>query len=357
MTRHQTCVAPDRTGPSRRRDLSRRRARAPQRTRRARYARLCHRRRSRQTASVGGSGRGPGRAARRGARSCRAAARHRAAGAAPVSRLGAERASAARRPTCARQRRHARRRGGDPRRHRRREAARDRHVRAARRVLPSRSRRHSTRHDRGVLLERRAGQRSTRAAVLRDHAPRRLREFAEASRGRGIIDGLDPDVFATAPEMVAVSFDASAYLERKFFALTAHRSAFGVTPAATGAKPRDVAGVSSGAGARSVRPRQVHAAIPRWPLADFFDGLETARRSDDVCRLGSCRSYLLNCPRYVSNWTLFLALTFARASRNADELFFRSIWPLEKKRKVRSISLFSDPSRSACANAARDRQG
>jgi hypothetical protein len=46
----------------------------------------------------------------------------------------------------------------------------------------------------------------------------------------GITDGLDPNVFATAPEMISVSFDASPYLERKFFALAAHRSAFGVTP-------------------------------------------------------------------------------------------------------------------------------
>ena len=57
-----------------------------------------------------------------------------------------------------------------------------------------------------------------------------FRVFANASRGRGIIDGLDPDVFATAPEMIAVSFDASPYLERKFSALAAHRSDFGVTP-------------------------------------------------------------------------------------------------------------------------------
>jgi len=33
--------------------------------------------------------------------------------------------------------------------------------------------------------------------------------FAEASRGRGFLDGLDPDVFSTSPEMVAVMFDAS----------------------------------------------------------------------------------------------------------------------------------------------------
>jgi LmbE family N-acetylglucosaminyl deacetylase len=57
-----------------------------------------------------------------------------------------------------------------------------------------------------------------------------FRALADASRGRGITDGLDPDVFATASEMIAVSFDASQYLEQKLFALTAHRAAFGVTP-------------------------------------------------------------------------------------------------------------------------------
>ena len=83
-------------------------------------------------------------------------------------------------------------------------------------------------------------QRATTAAffsssVMGGEAPERLfyttmlrdvfRGLADASRGRGIIDGLDPDVFATAPEMIAVSFDASPYLDRKFSALAAHRSA------------------------------------------------------------------------------------------------------------------------------------
>jgi LmbE family N-acetylglucosaminyl deacetylase len=40
-----------------------------------------------------------------------------------------------------------------------------------------------------------------------------------------------------APEMVAVSFDASEYVERKLLALTAHRSAFGVTPAMLASPP------------------------------------------------------------------------------------------------------------------------
>src|SRR5579862_59954 len=35
-----------------------------------------------------------------------------------------------------------------------------------------------------------------------------VRALSEKSRGRGITDGLDPDVFGTTAEMVAVSFDA-----------------------------------------------------------------------------------------------------------------------------------------------------
>ena len=87
-------------------------------------------------------------------------------------------------------------------------------------------------------------QRATAAAffssgVMGSAAPERLfyatierdvfRAFAEKSRGRGVIDGLDPDVFGTAAAMIAVSFDASSLLDRKFSALAAHRSAFGVT--------------------------------------------------------------------------------------------------------------------------------
>src|SRR6185295_13205490 len=107
-----------------------------------------------------------------------------------------------------------------------------------------------------------------------------FRQLADASRGRGIVDGLDPDVFATSPEMVAVSFGASPYLERKFFALTAHRSAFGVTPEMLQDPPPGAAQML-----RAFRPvfeREVfllggaRGPVRRWPLSDFFDGLETA---------------------------------------------------------------------------------
>lgn len=98
-----------------------------------------------------------------------------------------------------------------------------------------------------------------------------LRLLAEESRGRGITDGLDPDVFGIHPDMVAVSFDARPYVDRKFSALSAHRSAFGVS-----LEERMV---------RAFRPvfeREVfvlggaRGAVPRWPLLDFFDGLGTA---------------------------------------------------------------------------------
>jgi N-acetyl-1-D-myo-inositol-2-amino-2-deoxy-alpha-D-glucopyranoside deacetylase len=127
----------------------------------------------------------------------------------------------------------------------------------------------------GVLAGE-APQRLFYGAMLRDVFAR----FADASRGRGLTDGLDPDVFAAAPEMVAVSFDASGYVERKLFALTAHRSAFGVTPEMLQDPP---AGVDQMLRAfRPVLQREVfllggvRGAVPRWPLSDFFDGLDTA---------------------------------------------------------------------------------
>jgi N-acetyl-1-D-myo-inositol-2-amino-2-deoxy-alpha-D-glucopyranoside deacetylase len=138
-------------------------------------------------------------------------------------------------------------------------------------------------------------QRATTAAffssgVLGHEAPERLfygsmlrdvfRVFSDASRGRGITDGLDPDVFATMPEMAAVSFDARSYLDRKFSALAAHRSAFGVTLEMLNDPPPGVAEML-----RAFRPvfeREVfllggvRGPVQRWPLLDFFDGLETA---------------------------------------------------------------------------------
>jgi LmbE family N-acetylglucosaminyl deacetylase len=111
-------------------------------------------------------------------------------------------------------------------------------------------------------------------------------EFADASRGRGFLDGLDPDVFSTSAEMVAVQFDAKPYLERKLSALTAHQSAFGVTPEVLRNPPPPVAAML-----RAFRPvfeREVfvlggtRGPVPRWPLEHFFEGLETAELSQSV---------------------------------------------------------------------------
>jgi len=102
--------------------------------------------------------------------------------------------------------------------------------------------------------------------------------FAQASRGRGILDGLDPDVFATVPEMVAVSFDARPYLSLKLSVLATHRSAFGITSEALTNPPPPVAQMLEAF--RAVMEREVfllggaRGPIPRWPLDDFFDGLE-----------------------------------------------------------------------------------
>jgi N-acetyl-1-D-myo-inositol-2-amino-2-deoxy-alpha-D-glucopyranoside deacetylase len=125
------------------------------------------------------------------------------------------------------------------------------------------------------------------SGVLGDDAPSRLfyvamrndvfRALAETSRGRGFLDGLDPDVFSTAPGMIAVTFDASAYLERKFMALTAHRSAFGITPEMLTNPPPGVSQLLSAF--RPVLEREVftlggsRGPIQRWPLTDFFEGL------------------------------------------------------------------------------------
>jgi N-acetyl-1-D-myo-inositol-2-amino-2-deoxy-alpha-D-glucopyranoside deacetylase len=113
-------------------------------------------------------------------------------------------------------------------------------------------------------------------AMLRDV----FRTFAEASRGRGILDDLDPDVFAIAPEMIAASFDASSYLQRKLEAMTAHRSQFGLTLETLKNPPPGAARMLQAFG--PVLEREVfmlggaRGPVSRWPLHDFFDGLETA---------------------------------------------------------------------------------
>jgi N-acetyl-1-D-myo-inositol-2-amino-2-deoxy-alpha-D-glucopyranoside deacetylase len=104
-----------------------------------------------------------------------------------------------------------------------------------------------------------------------------FQRFADASRGLGIVDGLDPRLFATASESIAVSFDATPFLDRKLRALAAHRTAFGLTVDMLGQPPADAAQTLHAF--RPVLERETfilagaRSAVPRWPLADFFDGL------------------------------------------------------------------------------------
>lgn len=119
-----------------------------------------------------------------------------------------------------------------------------------------------------------APQRLFYGAMLRDV----FRGLADASRGRGIVDGLDPDVFGTAPEMIALTFDARPYMDRKLSALAAHQSAFGVSDDMLRNPPPGVAQMLNAFG--PVMEREVfvlagtRGPVRQWPLTDFFDGLE-----------------------------------------------------------------------------------
>lgn len=131
------------------------------------------------------------------------------------------------------------------------------------------------------------------SGVMGDDAPQRLfyasmgrdvfAALAEASRGRGMTDGLDPDAFASAPGMIAVTFDARAYVARKLSALAAHRSAFGVTQEMLRDPPAEAAGMLNAF--RPVLEREVfllggaRIATARWPLEDFFEGVPNAYQS------------------------------------------------------------------------------
>ena len=81
----------------------------------------------------------------------------------------------------------------------------------------------------------------------------------------------------SAPGMIAVMFDAKPYLARKFSALAAHRSAFGVTQEMLRDPPPEVAGMLSAF--RPVFEREVfllggpRIGTATWPLQDFFDGV------------------------------------------------------------------------------------
>jgi LmbE family N-acetylglucosaminyl deacetylase len=106
-----------------------------------------------------------------------------------------------------------------------------------------------------------------------------FRGLAEKSRGRGITDGLDADVFGTAAEMIAVSFDARSLVHRKFLALAAHRSAFGLTEEMLSSPPPGAHELLDAF--RPVLEREVFVLggtripTPHWPLNDLFDGVRS----------------------------------------------------------------------------------
>jgi N-acetyl-1-D-myo-inositol-2-amino-2-deoxy-alpha-D-glucopyranoside deacetylase len=133
------------------------------------------------------------------------------------------------------------------------------------------------------------------SGVMRDAAPERLfysvmtrevfRAFAERMRGRGFTDGLDPDVFGVDPHMVAVSFDAKKYLDRKFSAVAAHRSAFGLTQEMLNAGPAAAPILEA---FRPAFEREefvlagTRAPAAHWPLHDLFDGVNTMVRPKEA---------------------------------------------------------------------------
>jgi LmbE family N-acetylglucosaminyl deacetylase len=110
-------------------------------------------------------------------------------------------------------------------------------------------------------------------AMLRDT----FLTFAERTRGRGILDGLDSEIFSTVPELVALSFDAKAYMTRKLSALAAHRSQFGVTDEMLRTPPREAAEMLDGFRlvfeTESFVMGATRSPVRRWPLEDLFDGL------------------------------------------------------------------------------------
>jgi N-acetyl-1-D-myo-inositol-2-amino-2-deoxy-alpha-D-glucopyranoside deacetylase len=89
-----------------------------------------------------------------------------------------------------------------------------------------------------------------------------------------------PTWFGTAREMIAVSFDAASFLQRKFLALAAHRSAFGITEEMVSSPPSGAREMLDAF--RPVFEREVFVLggtripVPIWPLIGFFDGIESA---------------------------------------------------------------------------------
>jgi N-acetyl-1-D-myo-inositol-2-amino-2-deoxy-alpha-D-glucopyranoside deacetylase len=115
------------------------------------------------------------------------------------------------------------------------------------------------------------------SGVLGADAPERLfysvfsldayHEHIARSRGWGVADGLDPNVFAVAQELIALSFDARPYMDRKRAAFAAHRSAFGAaSDRLHGFEPLMVDESFALGGSRQ--------PVATWPLADLFEGIQ-----------------------------------------------------------------------------------
>ena len=125
-------------------------------------------------------------------------------------------------------------------------------------------------------------------AVAGDAAPARLfystfavdvfREHAKRTQGLGIVDGLDPDVFAVSRRTAALVFDARPVMARKLAAFAAHQSAFGVAPEMLSAPPPEQA--SRLHAFAPIMEEEVftlgavRGRVPRWPLHGLLDGIE-----------------------------------------------------------------------------------
>jgi LmbE family N-acetylglucosaminyl deacetylase len=107
-----------------------------------------------------------------------------------------------------------------------------------------------------------------------------FREHVARTKGWGVVDGLDPEVFAVTERSAAVIFDARPYMDRKLAAFAAHTSAFGVTlemlPNPPPEQARRLHGFTPILEHEFFVLGATRGAVPRWPLRDLFDGLEAA---------------------------------------------------------------------------------
>jgi LmbE family N-acetylglucosaminyl deacetylase len=104
-----------------------------------------------------------------------------------------------------------------------------------------------------------------------------FREHAARTRGWGIVDGLEADVFGVSDATIAVTFDARSIMDRKLSAFAAHQSAFGVSAEMLPEPPPEQAGRLHAFAPIMEREDFTLGAtrgpVPRWPLDDLLDGL------------------------------------------------------------------------------------